>query len=160
MIHLISGDELIERTEAPEKMSLVQLRDYLCIGRSSSGVHNCSGLKQIIDLIPKPWSNDTPVNPAWSLLTKGDVQYQIKSLSELTESLLDKESIKERVLDNMSGSRAQKEADIENVKEILQVIVQEFHKTDLNKAMHGEVFEAFCQILESLIPDKQTNQQT
>lgn len=32
------------------------------------------------------------------------------------ESLLDKESIKERVLDNMSGSRAQKEANIENVK--------------------------------------------
>lgn len=47
MIHLISGDELIERTEAPEKMSLVQLRDYLCIGKSSSEVHNCSGLKQI-----------------------------------------------------------------------------------------------------------------
>lgn len=72
MIHLISGDELIERTETPEKMSLVQLRDYLCIGKSSSGVHNCSGLKQIIDLIPKPCSNDTPVNPAWSLLTKGE----------------------------------------------------------------------------------------
>lgn len=39
-------------------------------------------------------------------------------------------------------------------REILQVIVQEVNKTDLNKAMHGEVFEAFCQILESLIPDK------
>lgn len=50
------------------------------------------------------------------IIFTGDVQYQIKSLSELTESLLDKESIKERVLDNMSGSRAQKETDIEIVK--------------------------------------------
>lgn len=39
-------------------------------------------------------------------------------------------------------------------REILQVIVQEVNKTDLNKAMHGEVFEGFCQILESLLPDK------
>lgn len=50
------------------------------------------------------------------IIFTGDVQYQIKLLSELTESLLDKESIKERVSDNMSGSRAQKEANIENVK--------------------------------------------
>lgn len=50
------------------------------------------------------------------IIFTGDVQYQIKLLSELTESLLDKESIKARVLDNMSGSRAQKEANIENVK--------------------------------------------
>lgn len=50
------------------------------------------------------------------IIFTGDVQYQIKLLSELTESLLDKESIKERVLDNMSGSRAQKETDIEIVK--------------------------------------------
>lgn len=39
-------------------------------------------------------------------------------------------------------------------REVLQVIEQEVNKTDLNKAMHGEVFEGFCQILESLLPDK------
>lgn len=40
---------------------------------------------------------------------------------------------------------------------LLQVIVQEVNKTDLNKARHGKVFEAFCQILEFLLPDKQVH---
>ncbi|CAC5381449.1 unnamed protein product [Mytilus coruscus] len=73
----------------------------------------------------------------------GDVDYQVQSLNTLTEALVDKEATKKAVCRKMKGASAQKKGDIEKTKEIIGHVIGELNKTNVNKAMHGKVFEAF-----------------
>ncbi|CAG2233517.1 unnamed protein product [Mytilus edulis] len=55
-----------------------------------------------------------PVTSALLQLTKGDIQYQINSLAQLTESCLDGEMIGQKFFNKMTGGKIQKEAVVEN----------------------------------------------
>ncbi|XP_071150301.1 uncharacterized protein [Mytilus edulis] len=94
LIHVVTGREVIARIQGPEKMSLTQLWDYLCLGNSTKINQNRQKLRKLMDLLPKSKTTIPAVTSGWSLLTEGDVEYQIQSMMQLTEFLVDKEKIK------------------------------------------------------------------
>lgn len=71
MCHVVGGEEMVTRIQGPDKMSLTQLGDYLCMGNSSKGQHTRKKLKRLMSLVPKSCDVKPPVNSAWSLLTEG-----------------------------------------------------------------------------------------
>ncbi|XP_071123345.1 uncharacterized protein [Mytilus edulis] len=153
LIHVVTGREVIARIQGPEKMSLTQLGHYLCLGNSTKINQNRQKLRKLMDLVPKSKTTIPAVTSGWSLLTEGDVEYQIQSMMQLTEFLVDKVKIKDEVLESLAGTPAQKAGHIEKTKEIIGQLIKSMNRTELNNAMHGKVFEAFGTILETMLPD-------
>ena len=72
LIHIIKGEEMISRMQGPEKMTLTQLGDYLCLGNSTKVPQNRNKLRKLMSLVPKPQTTSKPVTSGWSLLTEGN----------------------------------------------------------------------------------------
>ncbi|XP_052079395.1 uncharacterized protein LOC127717680 isoform X1 [Mytilus californianus] len=152
MIYMVKGDEITARVQGPDRMSVHQIGDYLTIGKSNTTQQNQKELSRLVNLIPKPTNIVPPITSAWSMLTNGDVDYQVQSLNTLTEALVDKEATKKAVCKKMKGTSAQKKGDIEKTKEIVGHVIAELNKTNVNKAMHGKVFEAFWKTIQTMLP--------
>ncbi|CAC5382513.1 unnamed protein product [Mytilus coruscus] len=150
MIHVITGGEFLERIGNPEYFTNTQLGNYLCLSKSDNSRKE---MTRLVDLVPKSGQPQAaPVTSAWSQLTKGDVQYQMNSLAELSESCLDGEKIGQKVLNKMTGGKIQKEAAVENTKQVMKLLMEEIKTTTINTAMHGNVMEAFWDVFERLLP--------
>ena len=67
---IVKGQEVVERIQGQEKMSTTQIGDFLCLGKA-----NRSGLRPLLDLVPRPETSSPPVNSAWTLLTNGNLIY-------------------------------------------------------------------------------------
>ncbi|XP_052059088.1 uncharacterized protein LOC127699772 [Mytilus californianus] len=150
---MVDGDEITARVQGPEKMSLHQVGDYLSIGKSNTTHQTRKELARLVNLVPQPTNTEPAVTSAWSMLTNGDVEYQIQSINNITEALVDKEKTKKAVLKKMKGTAAQKKDNIEKTKEIIGHVIQELNKTKVNQAMHGKVFEGFWKTIETMLPD-------
>ncbi|XP_078336407.1 uncharacterized protein LOC111132393 [Crassostrea virginica] len=146
---IVKGQEVVERIQGPEKMSTTQIGDFLCLGKA-----NRSGLRPLLDLVPRPETSSPPVNSAWTLLTNDDVEFQLESMENLSEQLIDNERMKEHILNALPGTYAQKMGDIEKTKEVMRLVIEEVNKTDLNKAMHGKFMERCWDVMESMLPGK------
>ncbi|CAG2190970.1 unnamed protein product [Mytilus edulis] len=79
----------------------------------------------------------------------GDVDYQVQSLNTLTEALVDKEATKKAV--------CRKSGHLPAKGEIIGHVIGELNKTNVNKAMHGKVFEAFWKTIETMLPEKKSS---
>ncbi|XP_071139785.1 uncharacterized protein, partial [Mytilus edulis] len=150
LIHVINGGEFLERIRNPEFFTNTQLGNYLCLSKSDNSRKE---LIRLVGLVPKGGQHaSAPVTSAWSQLTKGDVQYQIKSLAHLSESCLNGEQIGKQVFKKMIGGKIQKEAAVENTRQVMKLVIAEIKTSTINTAMHGNVMEAFWNVFEKLLP--------
>ncbi|XP_052097372.1 cilia- and flagella-associated protein 251-like [Mytilus californianus] len=122
MIYMVKGDEITARVQGPDRMSVHQIGDYLTIGKSNTTQQNRKELSRLVNLIPKPTNIVPPITSAWSMLTNGDVDYQVQSLNTLTEALVDKEATKKAVCKKKKGTSAQKRVTLKKLKKLLAML--------------------------------------